>query len=867
MSYTERMTIASDMVATGLSLGVRVGDVLVVPGDTPGSVRFERVTIDAPASLTVGTGATVEAGTLTGAAGSRVSIATGGVLGVGDGSSIDGLEGGGSLQVAGNVTINGDAPDFTGAIELALASVLTLHVGNGTMSGTFAGDGNVIVEADGTLRATTGFGTTLTGTITIRSGGLESELVDMPGTWDVQQDGTLVFQPLLPLGRDESYLGGSLQGTGAVAMAGEGTLVVQSDQILSPDLALEVRSGGLRIEASEPGAVSAFSRVSIVGGAELEVGEDTTVVVGGLDGAVGSLISVDEGGMLDLNGDCSHAGEIAGAGSLELGCSLTLDADSPEFVGRVEIRPEGMLTINGITGRRGSGDDLDRLVTDTVVRGGVLAGVGLWLGNALAESGGTVAPGNSIGTLSVGAITFAPGSIFEVEVDGAGNSDLLAVSDAATLDGGTVRVLAENGTDDGSTYALETEYTILTAGDGITGTFDEVTEDFPFLSAALTYEANAVTLVLTRDGLADFCLGGATANQCATGEGVESLGSGPLFVAVLVLSEGDALRAFDALSGEIHASARTALLEDSRFPREAALARMRGAFHAPGGSPDIAERRVSDRLSFWGQGFGAWGDWDGDGNAARLDRSVGGFTMGGDAQVGETMRIGLFGGYSEGSFGVNDRASSASLDSLHLGAYGGGQWGEFGLRVGGAYGWHDLETGRSVQFGGFAGSLSADYEAHTLQGFAEAGLRLDVGAATLEPFGGLAHVTVRSDAFTEAGGAAALTVARRTTGATFTTLGLRAETRAGLGEANVRLSAMLGWRHAFGDLASGAHRFAAGGTGFSAAGVPLADDTVAVEAGLDLTITPAVTFGIGYSGQFGRGVSDSGVQARVGIRF
>ena len=78
-----------------------------------------------------------------------------------------------------------------------------------------------------------------------------------------------------------------------------------------------------------------------------------------------------------------------------------------------------------------------------------------------------------------------------------------------------------------------------------------------------------------------------------------------------------------------------------------------------------------------------------------------------------------------------------------------------------------------MQFGGFADSLSADYEARTLQGFAEAGFRLDVGAATIEPFGGIAHVSVRSDSFTEAGGAAALTASRRTTDATFTTLGLR----------------------------------------------------------------------------------------------
>src|SRR5260370_14205903 len=57
--------------------------------------------------------------------------------------------------------------------------------------------------------------------------------------------------------------------------------------------------------------------------------------------------------------------------------------------------------------------------------GGILGGIGT-VGAIAANTGGIVAPGNSIGTLNVaGNVVFASGSIYQVEVNAAGQGDKL----------------------------------------------------------------------------------------------------------------------------------------------------------------------------------------------------------------------------------------------------------------------------------------------------------------------------------------------------------------------------------------------------------------------------------------------------------
>ncbi|KZK79538.1 Extracellular serine protease precursor [Pseudovibrio sp. Ad13] len=241
--------------------------------------------------------------------------------------------------------------------------------------------------------------------------------------------------------------------------------------------------------------------------------------------------------------------------------------------------------------------------------------------------------------------------------------------------------------------------------------------------------------------------------------------------------------------------------------------------------------------------------------------------MGGDARIGENARIGLFGGYDNSSFKVSDRASFASADTLHLGAYGGADLRAVGLRIGANLAGHDIDTDRSVAFSGFSEELSASYDARTTQIFGEAGYRFDHGAVSLEPFAGLAYVHLTSDGYSEAGGVAALTANGQAMEQTFTTIGLRAETRADLGAASAQLSAMVGWRHAFGDMAPLAYHAFDGGDDFSVAGVSIARDAFLLDLGAAVDLGANAALSLTYNGQFSSGFTDQGLKVNLALQF
>src|SRR3546814_2200602 len=83
----------------------------------------------------------------------------------------------------------------------------------------------------------------------------------------------------------------------------------------------------------------------------------------------------------------------------------------------------------------------------------------------------SIAPGSSIGALNIsGDITFAAGSVYEVEVDVARSaSDLVHATGIATLSGGSVIHMGQTGN-----YRPNATYTIMNDDDGVNGSFEEV---------------------------------------------------------------------------------------------------------------------------------------------------------------------------------------------------------------------------------------------------------------------------------------------------------------------------------------------------------------------------------------------------------
>ena len=97
----------------------------------------------------------------------------------------------------------------------------------------------------------------------------------------------------------------------------------------------------------------------------------------------------------------------------------------------------------------------------------------------------------------------------------------------------------------------------------------------------------------------------------------------------------------------------------------------------------------------------------------------------------------------------------------------------------------------------------------------------------------------------------------------YSTLGLRAAETYAWNGASITLHVSVAWQHAFDDITpDAALAFASTGIGLTVTGVPLAEDTALIEAGLDLNLSPTATLGASYSSQFGDGVEDNAVKGR-----
>ena len=127
----------------------------------------------------------------------------------------------------------------------------------------------------------------------------------------------------------------------------------------------------------------------------------------------------------------------------------------------------------------------------TVNADGTLGGSGTIFGNVTVD--GKVAPGNSPGTLTIGGTYHqVAGAIYDAQID-PGNvaSDRIDASGTGVLDSGAVLNVSRTSA---SPYTVGTQYTVLSAAGGLTGTFTLTGDASPsaFLNLVDSYDdANA----------------------------------------------------------------------------------------------------------------------------------------------------------------------------------------------------------------------------------------------------------------------------------------------------------------------------------------------------------------------------------------
>ena len=270
----------------------------------------------------------------------------------------------------------------------------------------------------------------------------------------------------------------------------------------------------------------------------------------------------------------------------------------------------------------------------TVNTGGTVGGTGVLPSTVI--DGGTLSPGNSIGTINVaGALQFSPAGIYKVELLGAA-ADKTNVTGAATL-AGTVQVVPLS-----TTLQFGTPYTILTAAGGTIGQFAGATSSAP-LTLTLAYVGNDVLLSLAPN------LGGVNGlniNQRAVGRGLDQgmieAGGTAGYDVLFQLPASQIPNALTQLSGELGTGAAPAGLlsmneflklmidpfagtrgeegatgpalgfaADHRAPAQAmdAYAAFRPFNKAPV-APPLADL---DRWTAWGAAYGSYSRADGDG--------------------------------------------------------------------------------------------------------------------------------------------------------------------------------------------------------------------------------------------------------------
>ena len=313
-------------------------------------------------------------------------------------------------------------------------------------------------------------------------------------------------------------------------------------------------------------------------------------------------------------------------------------------------------------------------------------------------------------------------------------------------------------------------YTLLTAQGGLAGTFSSLSTSgdlatLVFIDPMLSYDANDVYLGFS---VLPFVSAAQTPNQIATALALQSqpIGS-PLYDALISQTAPGALSAFNALSGDVHASAIGAAFDDTRLPREAVLDRLAESYGAP--SPSGAKMvktygfsTPTQVYSAWAQAFDSWGHLGGDGNSATVGNNLGGFILGADATLCGRYRLGVAGGYANANLSDPARGSYRErLGDLYRPLRRRQHRRVATARAAAFYANNHYGLDRSVSFPGFYQTAGSGYGGDTAEVFGEAGWRIAVAApmvsaASVEPFVGVAGVDLHTASFTETPGPASL---------------------------------------------------------------------------------------------------------------
>jgi len=842
------------------------------------------------ATVTVETGATVS-GTAPNARGIYLGQGTvinkaGGTI-TGDQSAIA-TGGTNDLNVQNSGTIQGNGFGIDG-----LGQTTVTNNAGGTITGTAHGVSGttLILENYGTITGTNYIGAAgfLASTITNYAGGTikgSSYGVQVNQAGNISNYGTITgvgpfVQAAVGVGANSlinNFAGGVItSGAQAAVAVGSDSAIYNSGTI----------SGFLYGIHSNPGAggVTVYNAGSI-----------SATLLDGNTGAIDAILFEGTGNKLTIAPGSSISGAAIGTGNdtFELGGSGAATFDVSQLSSTGKYRGFGTFTkanqsvwtLTGTSTFAGPvqidggtllvSGDISSASGVTVNSSGVLGGTGT-VGN-VAVNGGTLAPGQSIGTLTVaGSLSFTAASTYLIELSPS-SADRTNVAGAATLGGATVQAVFAPGS------YVSRQYTILSAAGGISGSFGALNTNLSSnFSTSLSYDANNNDVYL--DLILHFAIpGGLNANQQNVGNaltnafiangGISSvyaaLTPAGLSQAAGETAAGSQQTTFNAMSqfmgvltdpfiagrGDTATSSGTSSFA-AGDTRRTASGPERDAYAAMFAKAPMA-RTYDPRWSVWTAGFG--GSQTTDGNTAlgsnSTTSSLAGVAVGADYRFSPDTVAGfaLAGGGT--SFSV-DNSGHGRSDLFQAGAFVRHKSGPAYVSAALAYGFQDITTDRIVTIAG-VDRLHAEFNANAYSGRIEGGYRFAtpwLAGLGITPYAAGQFTTFDLPAYAESAlvgtPAFALAYGGKSVTDSRSELGVRADKSYALPNAMLTLRGRLAWAHDFNADRSAAATFQAlPGASFVVNGAAQPHDSALTTAAAELRWMNGWSVAATFEGEF-----------------
>lgn len=489
---------------------------------------------------------------------------------------------------------------------------------------------------------------------------------------------------------------------------------------------------------------------------------------------------------IDTDEYAASLGNITGTGGLiKTGTGTLSLAEDCNFTGDTVVE-EGTLVVNG------------DYQSDILVEGGILGGSGTFQG--ITGTSGVIAPGNSIGTMTLSEAFVLDGSTLEVELDDSGNADKI-VAPSAELLSGTIRAVP--------TEAITTtqDYTIIETADGITGDLSAISKEISDRAYLLDFDLNIVDddLILSATQVQSFSDMTAAATDPTFGDVAGILddavtaGIGGSQVGALQALDEDSLNeAVGQLQPNITRAAglvanqQAALVGQSTQGRIGAVQfamRRAGRYQrayalADADSQSLPVAQASRAATSMGSlptpgqwvGFGRslndWGEVDGDSLNSGYRWRTHGMDMGLQNLLDENTLVGAGVAYLSSSIHGYDRTGTSDADSLYGSLYASRFTDEWHMDTGLSYGHGWTETTRPIT--AISERADGDYESDSLGLFLGGGLVRQWGLWEVDSFLRYDYTLREEGGYTETGaGTLNLHVHRNHTDSLRQTLGAR----------------------------------------------------------------------------------------------